>query len=67
VTDLIAKVGIQETDPAFSPPTGQYWPMLPWTRVTDTVSPRLLTKAEMMDILERITAADCLDPGFTAR
>jgi alcohol dehydrogenase class IV len=55
VTDLIAKVGIADTDPRIQ--------SAEWTAVAHAardesdgyVSPRLLSKAEMMEILERIT------------
>ena len=56
VTALIAKVGISDTDARIQPAD--------WTAVAHAamdesdsyVSPRLLTKAEMMETLERITA-----------
>ena len=56
VTDLIAKVGIAPTDPRIQ--------SADWTDVAHAamdesdgyVSPRLLTKAEIMDTLEQITA-----------
>ena len=56
MTDLIAKVGIAPTDPRIQ--------SADWTDVAHAamdesdgyVSPRLLTKAEIMDTLEQITA-----------
>jgi alcohol dehydrogenase class IV len=56
VTALIARVGISDTDARIQPAD--------WTAVAHAamdesdgyVSPRLLTKAEMMETLERITA-----------
>jgi alcohol dehydrogenase len=56
VTDLIAKVGIQETDSRIQPAD---WTLLVHAAMDESdgyVSPRLLTKQEMMDILERISA-----------
>ena len=56
VQDLIAKVGIAETDPRIQPVD---WTILAHAAMDESdgyVSPRLLTKAEIMDTLERITA-----------
>jgi alcohol dehydrogenase class IV len=56
VTDLIAKVGIQETDARIQPAD---WTVLAHAAMDESdgyFSPRLLTKPEMMDILERISA-----------
>ena len=56
VQDLIAKVGIAETDPRIQPAD---WTVLAHAAMDESdgyVSPRLLTKAEIMDTLERITA-----------
>ena len=55
-TDLIAKVGIQETDARIQPAD---WTVLAHAAMDESdgyFSPRLLTKPEMMDILERISA-----------
>ena len=54
--DLIAKVGIAETDPRIQPAD---WTVLANAAMDESdgyVSPRLLSKAEIMDTLERITA-----------
>ena len=56
VQDLIAKVGIAETDPRIQPDD---WTVLAHAAMDESdgyVSPRLLTKAEIMDTLEQITA-----------
>jgi alcohol dehydrogenase class IV len=56
VIDLIAKVGIQETDPRIQPAD---WTVLAHAAMDESdgyVSPRLLTELEMLDILERISA-----------
>ena len=56
VQDLIAKVGIAETDPRIQPAD---WTVLAHAAMDESdgyVSPRLLTKAEIMDTLEQITA-----------
>lgn len=55
VTDLIAKVGIADTDPRIQ---SAEWTALAHAAMDESdgyVSPRLLSKAEMMEILERIT------------
>ena len=56
VQDLITKVGISETDPRVQPAD---WAVLADAAMDESdgyVSPRLLTKAEIMDTLQRITA-----------
>ena len=56
VQDLIAKVGIAGTDPRIQPDD---WTVLAHAAMDESdgyVSPRLLTKAEIMDTLEQITA-----------
>ena len=56
VQDLIANVGIAETDPRIQPDD---WTVLAHAAMDESdgyVSPRLLTKAEIMDTLEQITA-----------
>ena len=56
VQDLITKVGIAETDPRVQPAD---WTVLAHAAMDESdgyVSPRLLTKAEIMDTLQRITA-----------
>ena len=56
VQDLIAKVGIAEADPRIQPAD---WTVLAHAAMDESdgyVSPRLLTKVEIMDTLERITA-----------
>ena len=56
VADLIAKVGIQETDSRIQPAD---WTLLAHAAMDESdgyVSPRLLTQAEIMDILEYISA-----------
>ena len=56
VQDLITKVGIAETDPRIQPAD---WTVLAHAAMDESdgyVSPRLLTKAEIMDTLQRITA-----------
>ena len=56
VADLIAKVGIQETDSRIQPAD---WTLLAHAAMDESdgyVSPRLLTQAEIMDILESISA-----------
>ena len=56
VTDLIAKVGIADTDARIQPAD---WTAIAHAAMDESdgyVSPRLLTKTEMMDTLERITA-----------
>ena len=56
VQDLITKVGIAETDPRIQPAD---WMVLAHAAMDESdgyVSPRLLTKAEIMDTLQRITA-----------
>ena len=56
VQDLIAKVGIAKTDPRIQPDD---WTVLADAAMDESdgyVSPRLLTKAEIMDTLEQITA-----------
>ena len=56
VQDLITKVGIAETDPRVQPAD---WTVLAHSAMDESdgyVSPRLLTKAEIMDTLQRITA-----------
>ena len=53
---MIAKVGIAETDPRIQ---SADWTVLAHAAMDESdgyVSPRLLTKAEIMDTLERITA-----------
>ena len=55
VTDLIAKVGIADTDPRIQ---SAEWTAVAHAAMDESdgyVSPRLLSKAEMMEILERIT------------
>lgn len=56
VQDLIAKIGIAGTDPRIQPAD---WTVLAHAAMDESdgyMSPRLLTKAEIMDTLERITA-----------
>ena len=56
VTDLIAKVGIADTDARIQPAD---WAAIAHAAMDESdgyVSPRLLTKTEMMGTLERITA-----------
>jgi alcohol dehydrogenase class IV len=56
VIDLIAKVGIQETDARIQPAD---WTVLAHAAMDESdgyVSPRLLTQLEILDILERISA-----------
>ena len=55
-TDLIAKVGIADTDARIQPAD---WTAIAHAAMDESdgyVSPRLLTKTEMMGTLERITA-----------
>ena len=56
VQDLIAKIGIARTDPRIQPAD---WTVLANAAMDESdgyMSPRLLTRAEIMDTLERITA-----------
>ena len=57
VTDLIRKVGIDETDARIQ---AADWEVLAHAAMDESdgyVSPRLLTKPEIMDTLKRITAS----------